>query len=145
MIQLSKYGKFAAVGLIALSAIVLSACKTNSQPTSQGDNKGQAQTAPSDEKKGAVTITATDAGFNPKEVTVNAGDSVTWVNNSSKTIQIGSDNHPTHTLNPDLTGGQYVIEVPVGESKTVSAGTKVGRWGFHNHLKPSETGTVVVK
>lgn len=142
---MNKYNKFAAVGLIALSAIILSACKTNSQSGTQGNNKSQTQTAPVEEKKGAATITATDTGFDPKEVTINAGESITWVNNSSRTIQIGSANHPTHTVNPDLTGGQYVIEVPVGQSKTVSAGIKVGRWAFHNHLKPSEGGTVVIK
>lgn len=142
---MNKYGKFAAVGLVALSALILSACKTNSQTSAQGGNNSQTQAAPVDTKQGAATITATDTGFNPKEVTISAGESITWVNNSSKTLQIGSDNHPTHTLNPDLTGGQYVIEVPAGQSKTVSAGTKVGRWGFHNHLKPSETGTVIVK
>lgn len=142
---MNKYNKFAAVGLVALSAIILSACKTNSQTSIQGDSKTQTQTAPVDEKKGAVTITATDAGFDPGEVTINAGESVTWVNNSSRTIQVGSANHPTHTVNPELTGGQYVIEIPAGGSKTVSAGTKVGRWAYHDHLKPSQHGTVVIK
>lgn len=142
---MNKYNKFAAVGLIALSAIILSACKTNSQSGTDDNSKNQAQTTSVEEKKGAATITATDLGFDPKEVTVNAGESITWVNNSSRTIQIGSANHPDHKINPDLTGGEYVVEIPAGQSKTVSAGTKVGRWAYHNHLKASEGGTVVIK
>ena len=142
---MNKYNKFAAVGLIAISAFILSACKTNSQTSSQDNNTSQTQTAPVEETKGAATIIATDLGFDIKEVTINAGESITWVNNSSRTIQIGSANHPDHKINPDLTGGEYVVEIPAGQSKTVSAGTKVGRWAFHNHLKPSEGGTVVIE
>lgn len=142
---MNKYNKFAAVGLVALSALILSACKTNSQTSSQDNNTSQTQTAPVEEEKGAATITATDLGFDPREVTINAGESITWVNNSSRTIQVGSANHPDHKINPDLTGGEYVVEIPAGQSKTVSAGTKVGRWAYHNHLKASEGGTVVIK
>ncbi len=145
MIFLNKYNKFLAVGLIAISAIVLSACKANNQYGAQDDSKNQSQVVQEEQKQGAVTITATDLGFDPQVVTIKAGESITWVNNSSKTIQIGSANHPDHKINPDLTGGQYVVAIPAGESKTVSAGTKVGRWAYHDHLKSSQGGTVVIE
>lgn len=142
-----RYKKFMAFGVVALSAVVLSACKANSLPTGDNTNGNSnvSTTASDSTQKGAATVSATDAGFDPKTVTVNAGEAITWVNNSSRAIQIASDPHPTHSDNPQVTGGQFTVEVKVGESKTVGAGTKIGSWGIHDHLKPSAKATVVVK
>ena len=77
-------------------------------------------------------------------MTIKSGESLTWVNNSSKSVQVGSANHPTHTLNRELTSGEFVTELAPGASATVTL-TKKGTWGYHNHLDPSVTGKVVVE
>lgn len=150
--MLDKYKKIAIVGLVLSSALLLSACKKYSSTSSISTNDGTGQSQksadaePNAEKLvGVVTVTATDSGFEPKSVTVKAGEAITWVNESTKTVQVGSADHPTHTKNPELTGGEFAIELALGEAKTVSAGTGVGTWGYHDHLNPLKGGSVTVK
>ena len=90
------------------------------------------------------TISYTSSGFTPQSTTIKSGDSVTWSNDSASNVQIGSDNHPTHTINQEITGDQFVIELAKGESETVQL-NKTGEWGYHNHLQPAETGTIIVE
>lgn len=132
-----------AIGVVILgSALLLSGCKKNAttDTTSASDTTTETSSGPS-----AATVNVTDEGFDPSTVTISAGQSITWVNNSSKTVQVGSADHPTHTKNPALTGGEFVIELKAGESKTVSAGSNVGTWGYHNHLNSSNFGKVVIE
>lgn len=134
--------KLLALGVVVSAALVLSACSKN---TATPGNSSVSQSSSSQSAQaGAATITATGSGFEPSAVTVKSGQAITWVNKSAQTVQIGSDNHPTHTLDPDLTGGKYVIELAPGESKTVPVNVK-GTHGYHNHLQPSQKGTVVVE
>jgi len=85
------------------------------------------------------TIDFTDSGFSPETITVKAGTVVTVVNQSSAALQFESDPHPTHTNETELNIG--VVEQ--GQSKTFVV-TKNGTWGYHNHLDPSQTGSIVV-
>jgi len=98
-----------------------------------------------------AVITLTDAGFSPSKVVVKAGQSVTFVNQSKNGMWIGSDEHPTHTDYsgtsrsahcPD-TDGTAFDQCTVGDSYTFTF-TKAGTWGFHDHVAPNFTGTVVV-
>lgn len=130
------------LGIVVSAALMLSACSKN-RVTSGSSSSSQSSSSQS-AQAGTVTITATGSGFEPATVTVKSGEAITWVNKSTQTVSIGSDNHPTHTLDPDLTGGQYVIELAPGESKTVSVNVK-GTHGYHNHLEPSQKGTIVVE
>lgn len=125
------------------SGLVLSACNpyksTSSTPTTTSSEIQESSQA-----QESVTVTVTDKGFEPSTVTVKSGGTVTWKNDSSAKIQVGSAVHPTHELNRELTNGEFVLEVAPGESKAVTV-TKTGSWGFHNHLDPSMTGKVVVE
>ena len=98
----------------------------------------------SDKESNVSTITYTNSGFSPQSLTVKSGDSVSWVNDSNSKVQVGSDNHPTHTANQELTGGQFIIELAPGESKTVQLDSS-GEWGYHNHQQPGETGKIIVE
>lgn len=100
--------------------------------TASGTEKGAAVAA------GTVAYTAT--GFTPKTVTVKAGTGVTFVNQSSNGMWVASDVHPTHQLLP---GFDELKSVVTGGSYTYVF-TKVGRWKYHNHMNPSDGGTVVV-
>ena len=137
--------KFSLLLIFIAFALVFSGCSLyqNSQ-TAGGENNTQEKGSPAGEVEGALTVRATEDGFEPSVVTVKSGEAITWVNETSRTVQVGSDAHPTHTVNPDLTGGEFVMEITPGESKTVTV-TEVGTWGYHDHLATQKTGTVVVE
>jgi len=86
-----------------------------------------------------VTVTYTNSGFDPKELTAKKGDTLRVVNESAGNLEFSSDSHPTHLDNPEL--NMDVLQP--GESGILAL-TKAGEWGFHNHLKDEDSGTLVV-
>jgi plastocyanin len=88
----------------------------------------------------SVTITYDGNSFSPSKVTVKSGDSVTIKNTGSIKLDFASDPHPTHTDNGELNIGS----VAAGGSQTFTPTSK-GTWGYHNHLDPTQTGTIVVE
>jgi len=87
-----------------------------------------------------VTVEITASGFQPKAVTIKADTKVVWVNKSGATVSINSADHPTHLVYPPLNLG--VVED--GNSASLVFDT-VGTFKYHNHLNPSQTGTIVVE
>ena len=87
-----------------------------------------------------VIVTYSDSGFTPNTVTVKAGTTVSFVNESTKQMWVASAMHPTHQLLP----GFDELE-SVGEGGTYEyTFAKIGTWKYHNHVGPSDTGSVVV-
>lgn len=86
-------------------------------------------------------VAVSSNGFSPKELKIKAGEKVVWVNNDSEAHQINSDSHPSHTLYPPLNTVGYLKK---GEKKALEFATK-GNFKYHDHLKPSSRGTVVVE
>lgn len=97
-----------------------------------------------EEKKSQVTITYNGSVFSPSLTTVSSGGKVTWVNNSSRELQIASNPHPVHTDNQEVSGGQFTLDIDPGQSSTVTV-TKKGTWGHHDHLNPANRGTLTVQ
>jgi plastocyanin len=87
-----------------------------------------------------ATITYSDNGFSPSTITVKSGTTVTIKNTSSHGLQFDSDPHPAHTDDEELN----VNSVPEGGSETFVV-KRTGTFGYHNHLNPSDTGTIVVE
>lgn len=86
------------------------------------------------------TITLTATGFNPQTLTIKAGTTVIWINKSGTTAQVNSDPHPIHNFWPFLNLGSF------DDGGTLSATfSKPGTYTYHNHLNPSEKGTVIVE
>lgn len=88
----------------------------------------------------ANTISYNGSAFSPSSITVKAGTTLTIKNNSSDALQFESDPHPVHTDNTELN----VDLVNPSESKTFTV-TKTGTWGYHNHLNPSQKGSIIVQ
>ncbi len=86
------------------------------------------------------TVTVTAGGFNPSTITIKAGTKVTWINKSGAVISINSNPHPIHTDYSPLNLGT----VQDGASVSLTF-DKPGTYGYHNHLNPSQTGTIVVQ
>jgi plastocyanin len=108
-------------------------------------------TAPTDPANAPATVTVTysDSGFSPAKITVPQGGTVVFKNTASDGVWVASDPHPLHNGYP-TTGGcvgstfDSCKEIPPGGSWPFVF-TYVGSWGYHNHLNPSERGTVVVQ
>ena len=87
-----------------------------------------------------VTVNYTSSGFNPATVTIKKGTKVTFVNNSSSSMQPASAPHPSHT---DYPAFDPKTAIKAGQSWTFTF-DKVGSWKYHDHLNPTRFGTVVV-
>ena len=91
-------------------------------------------------KKIAATITYSDSGYSPSTITVKSGDTIAIKNTSSSEMQFDSDPHPVHTDDEELNAG------PVAPGQTITfTVTTTGTYGYHNHLNPSDSGTIVIK
>ena len=86
----------------------------------------------------AVSITS--KGFSPNEVTISAGESVTWENSDNAPHSVNSAVHPTHLVYPLLNLG--VIKPGDQNSLTFPV---TGTYKYHDHLNPSLTGSVTVQ
>lgn len=110
---------------------------TSAIPTTIQEQTGTSAAMP----ETSMTITYTDSGFSPKSITVKLGDTVKFMNNSSKMMWVASAPHPTHTNYPafDAKKGSAA-----GESYSFTF-DKAGTHNYHNHLNPTDFGTVVVE
>jgi plastocyanin len=127
-------------GAVALSGNSSnSSSKTPSTASSTSNPSTSSQPASSDQSSGA-TITYSDSGFSPSTLSVKSGTTITIKNTSSRDIQFDSNPHPAHTDDTELNVGI----VSPGQSITFTV-TKAGTNGYHNHLNPSDTGTIVVQ
>lgn len=86
-----------------------------------------------------VTVVLNKTGFDPASITITPGSKVIFVNNSGENATVNSDPHPTHTNYPPLNLGS----IDPGQSKNLTFDTP-GTYGYHNHLNPSQRGTIIV-
>lgn len=95
------------------------------------------------------TIKITSSGFEPKTLSVKAGTTVTFVNEDSNEHWPASAVHPTHAAYPE-SGGCIGSKFDAckglaqGESFSFTFNEK-GSWKYHDHLRTSSTGTIVVE
>ncbi|MBI2631291.1 hypothetical protein HYW73_03730 [Candidatus Nomurabacteria bacterium] len=96
-----------------------------------------------------VIIIYTDLGYSSNTLNIKAGDTVTFENDSSLSMWPASAFHPTHAAYP-TTGGclgstfDACRGILPGESWSFKFDL-AGAWKYHDHLKPSYFGTVVVE
>ena len=89
-----------------------------------------------------VTITA--SGVSPKLLTIRAGDSVRFRNDSAVAVWPASDPHPTHT---GCSGFDARRGLQQGETYTLSFPT-AKTCSYHNHLSPFDAlyqGTITIQ
>ena len=116
--------------LLLLAVLVLTGCGGNGD--GNGDSGGDG---------GGDVVRITDDGFDPPTLTVSSGTTVTFENESSDDSWPASDVHPTHQLYPGFDAKKPLLS---GDSYSFTF-TKVGSWGYHNHLEPDVKGTIVVQ
>jgi len=86
-------------------------------------------------------VTYANGGFGPSVLTVPLGTMVTFRNGSLESIWVASNPHPTHT---DYPGFDSKANIAAGQEYSFIF-TQRGTWGYHNHLNPTEGGTIVVQ
>jgi plastocyanin len=118
---------FGALGA-GVMAVTMAACGGGNGPT--GPSNGGGGGGGGAPGPVGATVTFTASGTN--SVTVNTGQSVTFVNNDSRARNVSSDPHPVHTDCPPLTVG---VLAP-GQSRTSNALTTARTCGFHDHDDP---------
>jgi plastocyanin len=82
----------------------------------------------------------TNQGFEPARIEVKLGETVVFINNSSRKFWPASDLHPTHSIYPEF-DAHAAIDPGGRWSFTFS---KIGTWRYHDHLAPAARGVVVV-
>lgn len=155
-----------AIALIIIGAIIFTRGTDDNVADTNGENTIATETTEdeqmdenesdmADDKEtteGAEIVTYTSNGFSPETVTVSVGDTVRFVNNSGNNMWVASDMHPTHadydgtSLSqhcPDPTNTSF-DQCESGEEYTFTF-TKTGTWNYHNHVRASHSGTIIVQ
>lgn len=99
-------------------------------------------------------IIYTDSGYSPSMLTIKVGETVTFINNSSFGVWTASAIHPAHIVYGGVSLQEHCPDVEnddfdqckssfPGESWDFTFNKK-GTWGYHNHVKASDFGKIVV-
>ena len=129
---------------------------TETPATSAGTNEQTTETLtpPPVETPSApmsATVTYNGDSFSPQEVTIKKGGTVRWINTSGGEMWVASAQHPSHLVYsgtarqehcPDASGTAF--DQCTGGSDYSFTFTKVGTWGYHDHLNASLFGKVIV-
>ena len=89
----------------------------------------------------ASVVTYSATGFSPNSLTVKAGTTVTFKNETTGTMWVASDPHPTHTSYAEFDAKKGFAS---GESYSYTF-NKVGSWSYHDHLHAGFKGIVIVE
>lgn len=94
-------------------------------------------------------VTYTDSGFSPSTLTIKKGTAAIFKNIASDDMRVASNPHPIHNGYPTEGG---CVSSTFDSCSNIKPGISwsftfdiVGTWRYHNHLNPSEGGTVVVQ
>jgi plastocyanin len=143
-----------AVFLLIAVTVVAAGCTDSTESTSTPETESPDNTQPTDLEQENNTIFYTDSGFQPADLTVQQGDTVTWLDRSSNTMWVGSDRHPSHTNYAGTTRREHCQD---GDQTTAAFDQcttgdrfsftfeKTGEWGYHNHQPFERGGTVTVE
>jgi len=87
-----------------------------------------------------ATVRITASGFEPATLSVEKGTKITWVNDDSILHQIASNPFPSGTGLPGLKS-----QILNNDQAYTYVATTGGTFGYHDQLKPTINGTLVVK
>ena len=120
-----------AFGVAVAMALTVGACGGG------GDGGSGTPTTPSPGGGGTQhTITITSSGLDPREITINSGQVVRFVNNDTRAHEMLTTPHLMHTDCPPINS---VGNLSPGASRDTAALNTVRICGFHDHLNPDDT------
>lgn len=130
----------ALIGVVIIGVGAFALTRGSSDSNTNEPTQSTTSNSSSTNENASDTIAYNGESFSPSQLTVKSGATVTIKNTSSRQLQMQSEPHPVHTDDPDLNVGT----VAPGQSKTFTVAQK-GASGYHNHLNPSERGTITVE
>lgn len=149
-----KYNIFIAFALVAMLAVGCNKTTNNTTSNSGESNNGESNQGSQNSFQNITpnqhnVVIYTGSGFSPSTITIKQGDTVAFENKASDNVRIASNPHPIHNGYP-TTGGcvsstfDSCGNIPPGQMWLFKFDI-AGSWGYHNHLNPSQGGTVVVQ
>lgn len=87
-----------------------------------------------------VSVVLTEEGFEPRDIQVSRGATVTFSTVRQNKFWPASNAHPAHDVYPEF---DPMRSLEPGESWSFTF-DKVGVWGFHDHVRSYFTGTIHV-
>jgi plastocyanin len=130
-----------ALGLAVAAAVTIGACGSGSSSPSSPSSPVPTATPP---PGGAATFTIIAGVVSPKQVEINVGQRVAFVNNDTSAHEIASNPHPVHTDCPPIND---VGGLAPGTARLTGAFTVPRTCGFHDHGQPDNTslqGTIII-
>jgi len=124
----------------SIAALIVTTACGGSSPTSPGGGGGGSVVVQSTGSVGTIGATITigaNGSVSPSQVNVPVGQSVTFVNNDSRSHDMESDPHPAHTACPSIAN---VGLLQPGQSKTTFGFANAGTCGNHDHNADTNTG-----
>ncbi|MBI2208639.1 hypothetical protein HYU50_04020 [Candidatus Woesearchaeota archaeon] len=129
--------KSAIIIILGMSLLLVAGCSSQnndiSQPSASNDN----------------TIEITESGFNPVTLTIDAGETVTWINRGVTPAWPASAVHPSHNVYPEsggCIGSKFDACRGLNQGETYSfTFNQKGAWKYHDHLSAGDTGTIIVQ
>jgi plastocyanin len=118
---------------LATAAIIIVGAACGGNGDSPTGPSGSGSPGPS----GATITIGSNGAVSPADVTINVGQSVTFVNNDSRGHQIASNPHPAHSDCPAINA---LATIAAGQTKLTNALTAAGACGFHDHDEPTNRG-----
>jgi len=126
--------------VLAAGAFTAGACGGSSSPSTPSSPVPTATPPPG----GAVTVTISGGVTSPKQVEINVGQRVAFVNNDTVAHEIASNPHPIHTDCPPI---NEVGGLAPGTARLTGAFTIARTCGYHDHGMPDNTslqGTIII-
>ena len=130
-----------ALGFAAAGAFTTGACGSGSSSPSTPSTPAPTATPP---PGGAATITIAGGVAAPKQVEINVGQRVAFVNNDTAAHEIASNPHPVHTDCPPI---NEVGGLAPATARLTGAFTIARTCGYHDHGQPDNTslqGTIII-
>jgi plastocyanin len=132
----------ALLGLAAASVFDLGACGGgSSSPSTPSSSPTPSATPP---PGGAATVTISGGIVTPRQVEINVGQRVAFVNNDTSAHEIASNPHPIHTDCPPI---NEVGGLAPGTARLTGVFTLARTCGYHDHGQPDNTnlqGTIII-
>jgi plastocyanin len=121
------------LAVATLLAVAIACGGGYSSPTNPSPGGGGGSPGP----VGATITIGSNDTVSPASVTINVGQSVTFVNNGARPHQMSSDPHPDHTDCPAM---NPLGILTTGQSRTTNAFTTARTCGFHDHNEDTNNG-----
>lgn len=129
-----------ALGMSQPNASDEASTRESTESTSSEPDTSNTTESDDDATVGSTVIVFTDDGFNPSDYTSKLGEAVTVRNDSNMDLEFSSDDHPTHTENPELN----LSKLAPGESATFTP-AEAKTYSFHDHINAQYNGTLTVE